>query len=127
MFIFGSLFLGIVGAIALGVAAGTLIAYVVVLTIKWLRNKIKEKLAKRNVSKVAVGDLEHMIETCDNQVSMDELDKLVESGYSQVMAEVDDNGKVENVEVIKDTSNVIDYDVEQFINRTGEGLVVISA
>ncbi|MBD5142040.1 MAG: hypothetical protein HDT22_00260 [Ruminococcus sp.] len=127
MFIFSSLLFSIVAAVAIGVVAGTLIAYVIILTVKWLRNKIKEKLAKRNVSKVATGDLEQMIKNCENQTSVKELDNLVDAGYSHVMAEVDDNGKVENVEVIKDTSNEIDQNVKQFINRTGEGMVVVSA
>ena len=39
--------IGLIAAIVGMVAAGCLLAYAVVVTIKWLKNKIKEKLADR--------------------------------------------------------------------------------
>ena len=42
------------------------------------------------------------------------------------MATVDESGKVSDVEVIRDTSDSIDDEVDQFINRTGEGMVVVT-
>ncbi|MBP1565947.1 MAG: hypothetical protein J6A58_09370 [Oscillospiraceae bacterium] len=50
------LFLAIAGVIA----AGIVIAYVAVLTVKWLANKVRGLLAKRNVKKVAAMDLERL-------------------------------------------------------------------
>ena len=43
------------------------------------------------------------------------------------MATVDNSGKVSDVEVIRDTNDTIDEEVEQFINRTGKGMVVVTA
>lgn len=113
---------GIVGLIALG----CIVAYVVVLTIKWLRNKIKEKLAKRNVKKVAVADLEELIEECDNTVSLNDLNDLVDKGYTHLMVDVGYDGKiVGDVEVIKDENDSIDRDVEELLNRTNQGMVIV--
>ncbi len=113
---------GIVGLIA----AGCLVAYAVILTFRWLRNKIREKLAAKNAKKVAVADLGELIESCDNTVTIDQLEELSDEGYTHLMATVDDNGKVDDVEVIRDMNDSIDAEVEQFINRTGEGMVVVT-
>lgn len=112
--------LAIVGLIA----AGALVAYAIVLTIKWLRNKIKEKLAAKNVKKVAVADIEQLIGECDNTVSIDALDDLANQGYSHIMADVDYNNKiVGDIEVIKDKNEYLDEDVEELLGR--EGMVVV--
>lgn len=117
-----ALIAGIVGLVALG----CLVAYVIALTIKWLRNKIKEKLQKRNVKKVAVADLEELIDECDNSVSLSELDDLVDQGYTHMMVDVGYDGKVVgDVEVIKDTNDSIDRDVEELLNRTNQGMVIV--
>lgn len=116
------LLLGIVGL----VATGCLVAYAIVLTIRWLKNKIKEKLATKNARKVAVADLDELIESCDNTITMDQLEELSDEGYSHLVATVDNSGKVSDVEVIRNTSDNIDEEVEQFINRTGQGMVVIA-
>ncbi|MCI8985014.1 MAG: hypothetical protein HFI60_03545 [Lachnospiraceae bacterium] len=116
---------GIVGLIAVG----CLIAYAVVVTIKWLRNKISEKLAKRNVKKVAVADLEELINECDNTVSLSALNDLVDNGYTHLTAEVGYGGEVvsESVEVIKDASDSTDQDVKELINRTKQGMIIVEA
>lgn len=113
---------GIIGLIA----AGCLVAYVIILTFRWLKNKIKEKLAAKNVKKVAVADLGEIIETCDNTVTLSELEELADEGYSHLMATVDDDGNVKDVEVFRDTSDTLDEEVDRFINCTGEGMVVIT-
>lgn len=115
----------IVGIVAL-VAAGCLVAYSIAMTFRWLKNKVKEKLAAKNAKKVAVADLDELIESCDNTVTIDQLEELSDEGYTHLMATVDDSGKVNDVEVIRDTSDTIDDEVDQFINRTGEGMVVIT-
>lgn len=117
-----ALIIGIVGLIA----AGALVAYAIILTIRWLKNKIKEKLAAKNVKKVAVADLDELIKQCDNTVSIDDLEKLSDEGYTHLMAIVDETGKVDDVEVIQNTSDTIDDEVDQFINRTGKGMVVVT-
>lgn len=113
---------GIIGLIAMG----CLVAYAIVLTIKWLRNKIREKLAKRNVKKVAVTDLQQLIDECDNKVSMKDLDNLVDDGYTHLMAEVGYDGNiVGDVEVIQDQNDTVDRDVEELLNRTNQGMVIV--
>ncbi|MCM1251676.1 MAG: hypothetical protein NC321_02560 [Clostridium sp.] len=117
-----ALLAGIVGLIAMG----CLVAYAVVLTFKWLRNKISEKLAKKNVKKVVVADLEELINECDNTVSLSALNDLVDEGYTHMMADVGYDGKiVGDVEVLKDENDAIDKDVEELINRTHQGMVVV--
>ena len=116
------LIIGIVGLIAVG----TLVAYAIVLTLRWLKNKIKEKLAAKNAKKVAVADLDELIESCDNTVTIDQLEELSDEGYTHLMATVNEDGNVSDVEVIRDTSDTIDDEVNQFINRTGEGMVVVT-
>lgn len=116
---------GIVGLIAVG----CLVAYAVVVTIKWLKNKISEKLAKRNVKKVAVADLEELINECDNTVSLNDLNDLVDKGYTHLTAEVGYDGEVISggVEAIKDESDSVDRDVKELINRTNQGMVIVEA
>lgn len=111
---------GIVGLIALG----CLVAYAIVLTFRWLKNKIKEKLAAKNAKKVAVADLNKIIEECDNTVSLSDLENLSDEGYTHLVATVGTDGKVSDVEIIEDMSSSIDAEVEQLINRTGRGMVV---
>ena len=118
--------LGLIAGIVGLIAAGCLVAYAIILTFRWLKNKIREKLAAKNVKKVAVADLDELIESCDNTVTVDQLETLSDEGYTHLMATVDNNGKVDNVEVIRDTNDSIDAEVDQFINRTGDGMVVVT-
>lgn len=116
----------IIGSIVAAVATGCVIAYVVSLTIKWLRDKIKEKLQKRDTKKVAVADINQLVSECSNKTSMSGLDKLVDEGVTHMIAEVGYDGKiVGDVEMIKDTNSIIDREVEELINRTGEGMVIV--
>ena len=39
----------LLGAIVGLIAAGCLVAHVVILTVKWIKNKIREKLAKKKI------------------------------------------------------------------------------
>ncbi len=110
------LFLLIAGVIA----AGALVAYAVVLTIRWLKNKIKEMLAKRNIKKVAAMDLEKLIDECPNQTTLDE---LMDDGYEKVIANVNESGKIQDVEVVKD-EGYGDYEVDQLLGD--ERMVVVS-
>lgn len=118
--------LGIVALIALTVAGGIFLTYAVYVTFMWLKEKIKEKLAKSNTKKVAVADMDELIESCDNTVTLDQLEKLHDEGYTHMIATVNTDGKVDDVEVVKDKSDIEDSEVAQFINRTGEGMVVVT-
>ena len=118
--------IGLIAGIVGLIAAGCLVAYAIVLTFRWLKNKIKEKLAAKNAKKVAVADLDELIESCDNTVTLNQLEELSDEGYTHLMATVNENGKENDVEVIRDTNDTLDDEVDQFINRTGEGMVVVT-
>ena len=80
-------------------------------------------MTKKTVKKVAVADIEQLINECDNTVSLKD---LVDEGYTHMMAEVGYDGKiVGDVDVIKDKNDSIDKDVEELINRTNEGMVIV--
>lgn len=116
--------LALVGAIVGLIALGCLVAYAIVLTIRWIKNKIKEKLAQKNVKKVAVADIEQLIEECDNTVSIDALDNLTKEGYSHIMVDVGYDDKiVGDISVIEDKSDTLDEEVEQLLGK--KGMVVV--
>lgn len=118
--------LGLLAGIVALIAAGCLVAYAIVLTIRWLRNKIKEKFAKRTVKKVVVADIEELINECDNTISLSALDELVDDGATHMVVEVGYDGKVAgDIEVIKDQNDSLDKDVEELINRTNQGMVIV--
>lgn len=113
--------MGLFLAIAAVVAAGALIAYAVVLTVRWLKNKFKELLAKKNVKKVAAVELERLIDECPNQRTLDD---LFDEDYTHVVASVNNSGKIEDVEVIKDTGDG-DYEVDELLGN--ERMVVVTS
>lgn len=113
----------------LGIAALTAFITVIVkltlMAMSWLKNKIKEKLRKRNAQKVAAVDLEKIIESTDNQMSMEAFEKVADEGATHLFATVDNDGNVMDVEAVG--AEEVDRNVENLINRTGEGIVVVSA
>lgn len=103
-----------------------MVAYAISLTIKWLRDKIKDKLKQKNVKKVAVADLQEMIDSCENTISLGDLNELADDGYTHMMAEVGNDGQiVGDIELIKDTNNSIDEDVDELLNRTNQGMIIV--
>lgn len=128
MFLLGITLAGLIGAVAAGVAIGLLIVKIAALLFSWLANKIKQKLAKRNVSKVAVGEIGRIIESCHNQATINELNELQSQGVTHFSTEVQNDGTID------ESSGIEVWDVKKedqqtcnFINKTGEGLVVVSA
>ena len=116
--------IGILLGIAAVIALGIIIAKVVMLTMKWLVNKVKEKLHKRNTTKVAAMDINKMIEECDNQISLDEFEKLADEGATHLLASVDNEGNVQDVEAIEAENE--EMGVSEYLDRTGEGMIVIN-
>lgn len=115
----------VLGIISL-VAAGCLFAYAIAVTMKWLRNKIAEKLKQKNVKKVAVADLQELVDSCNNTMSLDDLNELVDEGYTHMMADVGYDGQiVGDIDFIKDTNDSIDEDVEELLNRTNQGMIIV--
>lgn len=95
-------------------------------TFSWLKKKIKKKLSARNVEKVAVANLDELVGQCDNPETVAHLKELSDAGYTHLIATVDVSGEVNDAEVVRDTSRSPDEEVAQFINRTGEGMVVVT-
>lgn len=117
---------GLIAGIIAMVAAGCLAAYAISLTIKWLRDKIKDKLKQKNVKKVAVADLQEMIDSCENIISLGDLNELADDGYTHMMADVGyDDQIVGDIELIKDTNDSIDEDIEELLNRTNQGMIIV--
>lgn len=117
-----TLLAGIVALISLG----CLVAYAIVLTMKWIKNKIKEKLDNKNVKKVAVIDLNELIATCDNTVSISELNDLADKGYTHMMVDIGyDDKVVGDIDVIKNENDSLDKDIEELLNRTKQGMVIV--
>lgn len=92
--------MGIFLAIAAAIALGVFFAYVGILTFKWLKNKIIEKFNNRNVKKVAACTLEKLIDECPNEISVQDLQT---KNFTHVVGSVDENGKVFDVDIIKNT------------------------
>ena len=118
------LMLAIIGIIA----AGVFVANANSITARWIKNKIKKKLAQKNAKKVAFGDLKALINEAvaqnDNKTKLDSLDDILNLGYSHYMATIDDGDKIlAEVELIKDENEILDADVEKMLGH--KGLVVI--
>lgn len=110
--------MGIVLMIGLAIAAGLLIFYAIKMTIKWLKSKIRELMAKKNVKKVLAADLEEMVSTCSNKVKIDD---FLNDGYTDVIAAVNDEGKLEGeVELVKNTDENHEIDGQY----RGKGMVL---
>lgn len=112
------------GIIAL-VAVGAIVAHTIIVTFNWLKRNIKERIFAKKAKKVAVADLNKLIDECDNKTTISDLDEIANEGYTHIIASVNDNDVVEDVEIIKNTNDEIDEEVDNLINRTGKGMVVI--
>ena len=116
----------LVATIASWVAVGAVVTCVVSITLPWLKTKLKEIFTKPNVKKVAIADLHTLISECDNSVSLRDLDKMVSNGCTHMMANIDYNGNiVGEVECMQDKNKCIDRDIDELINRTNQGMVII--
>ena len=93
------------------------------MSMSWLRDDVKKKLAVPGTVQVAVGEIRKMTELFP---SVPEWEKLQNEGVTHMIASVDANGDVLSVDLIRDTSLYGHKDVSELINRTGEGMVVIN-
>lgn len=114
----------IVRIIAL-IAAGIVVSHAIMVTFTWLKDNIKKRILEKKMKKVAVADLNKLIDECDNKTTISDLDEIANEGYTHIIASVNDNDVVEDVEIIKNTNDEIDEEVDNLINRTGKGMVVI--
>ena len=102
------------------ILAGAFVVCVIALTVKWIKNKFREKLALKNAKKAAIADIKELVENCDNRMSLEELDRIAsKEGYTHVMATVDNNGQIMgDLELIKDTSGG-SSDVQRLLGDNG--------
>lgn len=100
-------------------AVAAAITYVIKITFNWVRNKIREKLAKRNAKKIYMTEVnrlvEQMADNCDNKMTLDELEN-----YDVVMATINDENEVEDVDLIKNTDDELDRDVDKWLSSNRE-------
>ena len=112
----------ILGLIALGLVVVSAIA----LTTRWIVNKIKEKKCLGYVKKVILSDIQELANSCDNTISLNQLEQLANSGITHVMADIDDTGNiVGNVEAIRDTNSQLDDEVDKLLGRKGMLIVEV--
>ncbi len=117
--------LGLLIGIAAVAALVTVVVKLTLMAMNWFKNKIKEKIRKRNAEKVAAVDLQEIIDNTDNTMSMDAFEELADEGATHLFATIDSNGEVMDVEAVG--AKEVSEDVENLINRTGEGIIVVSA
>ena len=111
--------LGLFLGIAAIIAAGVVIAHVAMLSMKYLISKVKNMMAKKNVKKVAVMELEKLIEECPNQTSLAELEN---ESVDAIFASVDEYGNVVDVECV--SADIIDPSFQEKLGD--EGMLVIN-
>ena len=107
----------ILGILAL-LAAGLAVMWAIKVTFNWVRNKIREKLAKKNVKKVYMATVKKLADECDNKMTKDEL-----NNYDFVMASVNDKEQVEDLDLIKNTDAHLDEEVDRLLTSKREVVI----
>lgn len=112
------------GILAL-IAIGAVIMIVVNITVNWIRKRIKEKLQKKTAKKVFMKEIGQMVEDCENEMTLEELNSVKETAKDAdfVMATLDENNQVDEVELIKDQNSKLDREVEELLKSKKEILV----
>ena len=115
----------IIGILAL-VAAGAFIAYHIFLNLETLNNKMKEKAKLEGAKKVLAANLKDMCRNCDNVHTMEEIDKLVQEGHTDVLAATDENGEIiGEVDLMTDDKPVRDEAVKKLFGKQGMEVTVV--
>lgn len=107
----------ILGILAL-LAAGLAVMWAIKVTFNWVRNKIREKLAKKNVKKVYMATVTKLADECENKMTMDDL-----NNYDFVMASVNDKDQVEDLDLIKNTDAHLDEEVDRLLTSKREVVI----
>ncbi len=113
-----------IGMILSLIALGVFALISVSMTVRWVVNKIKAKRSLRNISRVLVSDLKKLARNCTNTTTLDQLDDLVDRGYTHIMADLNDRNEiVGDMDIIRDTNyskeDSIDYRLDD------DGMLVI--
>lgn len=107
----------ILGILAL-LAAGLAVMWVIKVTFNWVRNKIREKLAKKNAKKVYMATVKKLADECDNKMTLDDL-----NNYDFVMASVNDEDQVEDLDLIKNADAHLDEEVDRLLTSKREVVI----
>ena len=111
----------ILGMIALGLVVFTAVA----LTCAWILKKVKEKKLLQNVKRVMIADIQRLVNSSDNTITLDQLDALANKGVTHVMVDIDASGDIAGeIEAIKDTNRQLDDEVDKLLGR--ERMVVMT-
>lgn len=110
-----------IGAILAALAIGAVVTMIVKITYNWFRGKIEEKLAKRTVKKVFAKTIDKFVEDCENEMTLDEMKTLKKA--DMVIASLDHNNQVEDVDIVTDENSELDREVEELLDSRGEILV----
>jgi len=105
------------------IAAGAFIVYVVALTVKWITNKVREKLALEKAKKTVVADIKELVRNSPS-ISLDEFEKLADKeGATHLMFTLDEDDElVDKLELIKDKNNKLP-EVKRLLGK--EGMVIV--
>lgn len=94
-------------------------SYSTTVTASWLKNKIRELLAKKDVAKVAVMTMDKLIEVLPNEKPLEELRDY----YNLVIATVNVDGKIKDIKFVKDKGSG-DPEVDKLLGD--ESMVVVN-
>lgn len=102
------------------ITAGTLVLYKTLPKKKTLKEKLKDMLAAEDIAKAAIIEIEKLMEECPQQKSLDDLYK---DGYRYIIASINTEGKIKDVEVYKEIPNC-DVQIQELLGD--ERMVVIT-
>lgn len=106
------------------IALGLVICSAVALTTKWIIDKIKSKKQLGYIKKVFIADIKEITNSCNNTISLNQLNEIANSSVTHVMADIDESGNiVGRIEEIRDTNQQLDEEVEKLLGR--DGMVVV--
>lgn len=105
-------------AILAFLAAAVAVTYVIKVTFNWVRSRINEKIKKRNAKKVYLATVGKLVEECDNKRTLDEL-----NNYDFVMASVNNQNQVEDLDLIKNTDDKLDEEVDRLLSSKREVVI----
>lgn len=116
-------------AIIAAVGIANIIHRIIKITFNWVRNKVNSFFMKRKIKKVFIQDVDEMIrkeaETCEHTMSWEEFNnyKSEINDYDLVVASIDDEGQVQDIELVQNTDAKLDEEVERLLGSKREILV----
>lgn len=115
--------MGIFALVLSCIAAGTVVAITVALTLKWIIRRTKEKMAQGKVNKSLIADIRALELECDNKMSLEKLTELATRGCSHIIADVGQDGSLVEITGIRDRNQSLDEEVAKLLGS--KGMVVL--